>query len=265
MRLHSTAKLMLGGALLVGDLILFAFSFYRGIDWLNRNWPGTVTFLSSPTVHVTILLLGLGLCAWGVFGKLDKAGAKEKHAKVPISPTAHPRSEIDPFATPRQIITHNHSGWRLADGISPTISLAQDIRRDGCVELAGTNGFALDHDVAPSNRVCTGIRVAVKLQPHSYFYARVNLRDAAGEQMMSDHWLTFCIGDPLSKPIPDHRFMNEMVVPVHGRDLGNGWVELTLSLEDQVRRAYGDRGLSFSELLAVRVRNNLSIGPIWIV
>ena len=71
-------------------------------------------------------------------------------------------------------------------------------------------------------------------------------------------WLAHTIG----QGIPAKAFNNEWKIPVQGEILDNGWVQLKLSIEDEISKTFGTDGWIFQELIGFRIRGSISISSI---
>jgi hypothetical protein len=218
-------------------------------EWLlKRTWPEIIT-------------IGLGAFAliWLLLELFIRSRTRRRISRKDM--------EDLPTATePLEIIRldRGQEKWRGAENWA-NFKRISEIGTEGCVELVPTQPrSAMDYSIEAPYRVCRRLRLTVKLPTGSYVQVAVTLKNTTGEQK-TGYWLTFSIGDPKAKPRPDARDDKEMNCFVNGKHLGKGWIELNLSLEEQTSRAFGDRGLMFSELTTIRLRNALSISPIWVI
>ena len=56
----------------------------------------------------------------------------------------------------------------------------------------------------------------------------------------------------------------DRIVITHGNgpQVGNGWVSLTLRVDEEVKQTFGSQGLLYDKLLAIRIRGSISLSPI---
>src|SRR5262245_45268374 len=92
MELQPVAKFGLGASLLIVSQSLSLFSLFRGVDWLRINYPRAFTVLSNPPITTTLLLAGVGMCAWGlyeVWKQKSHAGRSPNTSPRPAVSTTH--------------------------------------------------------------------------------------------------------------------------------------------------------------------------------
>jgi hypothetical protein len=88
-----------------------------------------------------------------------------------------------------------------------------------------------------------------------YLMVRVTSLDRRHSE---DVWLNHSIGNGKPRKVGD----KEWAIEVNGRQVGNGWVSLTLRLDEEVKQTLGSEGLLYDKLLAIRIRGSISLSPI---
>lgn len=194
--------------------------------------------------------------------------------------TVGPAPSATPYEQPLKIVDFGYipgrtpldSGWILGEGdlTETTFAKPADAPGDGYIKI-DTHGkrFAIDrlvedHGVAAH---CKTITFSSTLPAGALIYAGVWLNDSNGHRVSSGKdggmfWLAYQMGDATRAPHRDERYRNEVVIWISGSQVSSGWWKFSLRLPEDVRRAYP--GLVYSELGRIRLRNSLSISPIWL-
>lgn len=64
---RTSAKLVLGGVILIGSFTNQLFGWFRAIEYLQRNTPRLYSFATNPVFEYTLMVTGLVLCAVGLY------------------------------------------------------------------------------------------------------------------------------------------------------------------------------------------------------
>lgn len=232
-----------------GQLKNFAFRSLRDLF----KWTSDHPFWS---VFVVLLLYCCGIVVWA-----SLSASRKRHQRQ-VTPRQlgeivlpNPR---DPF--------HPRSGWRLVDTDDtahptlPKFSRPKDVR--GGLQIGKVKApFAIERTVDPPGTLCEELQYKAKYTSAGvvYAYVRVISRDRANTRGV---YLAYTFGRQPPSPYADGN--DEWRIESIGTPLDNEWRMFSHSLRDDVLRTFGSlmEGWSYVGLIAVRIRNALSISPI---
>lgn len=128
----------------------------------------------------------------------------------------------------------------------------------GGISVAAPSSTHIDHDVEASQRACNGLRFDAKIAEGSHVYARMQLisRDRPGAS--KPVWIAFAVGRRPGEMRPADEWV------IYREPQRDGWARFNISLLEEVERSpFGQaQGLTFCELLSLRIRGSVSLSPI---
>lgn len=145
-------------------------------------------------------------------------------------------------------------GWVLVD----TTSLPRFSRNEkNGLTISAKERSGLDYEVRPPGGMSGRVHLKARYSANAVFYLKVRMaaRKDGGSKF---GWLAFRLGNGS----PKQESHDEWII--YASDSGtDGWIPLNLSLPYHVAETFGkDQGLSYQELVAVRLRESISISPI---
>lgn len=154
-----------------------------------------------------------------------------------------------------------NNGWTLhineENGNPPTFSAALNPPTPGSLKIIKNSRYALDYSVSQLQSLANMVELYAKFEQDACFYLKVKVssRDNSKTQIV---WLAHTIG----QGIPIKAFNNEWKLSVQGDILENGWVQLKISIEDEIAKTFGTDGWVFHDLIGFRIRGSISISSI---
>lgn len=154
----------------------------------------------------------------------------------------------------------NH-GWTLhvdgENGTPPLFSSAQASPTPGAIKIVKNNRYALDYSVNQIQALANMVELYARFEQSACFYVKVKLSSRDGNKVQNG-WLAHVLGNG----VPTKPFKDEWKIPVQGNILEGGWVQLKLSVEDEISKTFGADGWIFQELIGFRIRGSASISSV---
>ncbi len=154
-----------------------------------------------------------------------------------------------------------NNGWTLnvdgENGSPPIFSAAPNYPTPGCIKIVKNDRYALDYSVTQLQSLANMVELYAKFEQAACFYLKVKIASRDNSKM-KNVWLAHNIG----QGIPIKTFDSEWKVPIKGDILEDGWVQLKLSIKDEISKTFGTDGWVFHELIGFRIRGSISISSV---
>ncbi|MFX0194573.1 MAG: hypothetical protein ACFFCW_00500 [Candidatus Hodarchaeota archaeon] len=202
------------------------------------------------TCSVSSLICGCFFGHWLVVrgfkmsGKLNTLG-EIRYDYLPSPPTDHGWSLGFDVKTPSDLTK------------PPDFSAAQDAPIAGSLIIKDNGRYFMEYNVEQVLSLANIVEYCIKPKRNSCLYLKVNVSSRDKTQRKTV-WLSHTVGNTPPRELNP----KEWSFDVQGMILENGWILIKLSVDDEVRKSYGQKGFMYQSLCCIRIRGSLSISPI---
>jgi hypothetical protein len=170
------------------------------------------------------------------------------------------------------------NGWKLRDGTPADVVFSKPAIVDGTpaaergLTIRAKGRFSMDWIVSdPGIRMrCTEIAFKAVMDSRAIVYLGVILNDRSGDRIDSGKdggifWVDYKLAEkdhPVHSTETEEGWTNERVIRITGTNLTQGWQSFSRKLQSDIDKTYP--GLVLRELHCIRLRNSMSIAPIWL-
>lgn len=205
---------------------------------------------------VEVFLAFVGLFVLWVFGRAEVSARKwsERQRIDELRFDYLPRSPLENgwvIAYPKE--PEGAEKWKAAKW-SPALNAP----RSGSLHMEVDAGCAIEHPLDPNKHQADRLRFLAKHTNDTMIFTYVRLTRENGPE--AHRWIKYVVGTGKAHPTPKWEDV-EWTLYLKGEPRKGGWREFDVSLQKAVEQTWAYYGWSFSGLLRVRLRGELSISP----